>query len=264
MTISTLTNTSSTTHGAIRLELITMDSATVSYMAGEFWVNTPLSKLIFERCLSHAAVASLTEVEIPLVVCIAGMTGSGLSGLGRQLGVRLRRSHHTLILDQPLMTGSQYLLGKIIYSMRLSLSTVVEPVLHLPLTYEEALRLRRYHALIVEDAQDLLHGTKSVVRSNLGALAYLLRMGHFKIVFLTADPIAIGQYSDYLLSADIRVEVLELSTFDLDESFESFVDAICARVGDASKPYGGRYSDVHELTGGKMGSVVRLLREGCV
>jgi hypothetical protein len=89
-------------------------------------------------------------------------------------------------------------------------------------------------------------------------------MGHFKIVFLTADPIAIGQYSDYLLSADIRVEVLELSTFDLDESFESFVDAICARVGDASKPYSGRYSDVHELTGGKMGSVVRLLWEGCV
>lgn len=241
-----------------------MGSSTFSAKAGEFWINTSPSQLIFEQCLSLAASASLPEVESPLVVCIAGMTGSGLSGFGRQLGVRLRRSHRTLILDQLLMTGSQCLLGKIIYSMRLSLSTVAELIRHLPLPYEEALRLRRYHALMVDDAQDLLQGTKSAVRSNLGALTYLLRMGHFKIVYLTADPVAVGQYTDYLQSADVRVEVLQLLAFDHDETFESFVDAILAKVGDASAPYTGRYSDVYELTGGKMGSVVRLLLDGCV
>lgn len=241
-----------------------MDCATFFAMAGEFWISTSPSQLIFEQCLSRATVSGLTEVQTPLVVCIAGMTGSGLSSVGRQLEGRLRRSLRTLTLGEPLMTGSEYLLGRIIYSMRLSLSTVAEPILRLPPAYEEALRLRRYDALIVEDAQDLLNGTKSAVRSNLVALAYLLRMGHFKTVFLMANPVAVGQYMDYLLSANVRVEVLELPAFDFDETFKKFVDAVCARVGGAAAPYSGRYSDVYKLTGGKMGSVVRLLREGSV
>lgn len=239
-----------------------MESVTVSAMAGEFWISTSPSRLIIEQCLSLAALARLTEVESPLVVCIAGMTGSGLSGLGRHLGVRLHRSHRTLMLDESLMTGSQYLLGKVIYSMRLSLSTVAEPILHLPRPYEEALRLRRYHALIVEDAQDLLHGSKSSVRSNLGALRYLLSMGHFKIVYLMTNHVAVGHYSDYLESADIRVEVLEIPAFELDEAFVKFANEVGSRVGDAAAPYSGRYQALYELTGGKMGSIVRLLRDG--
>lgn len=237
---------------------------TTVVMAGEFWIKTGSSREVIEQCLSLAGLASLAENEGPLVVCIAGMSGSGLSGVGRQLGIRLSRSHRTLILDEPLMTGSQYLLGKVIYSMRLSLSTVPEPIVHLPRPYEEALMLRRYHSLVVEDAQDLLHGSKSAVLSNLGALAYLLRKGHFNIVYLTADQVSVGHYSDYLQSGDIRVEVLEIPAFELDEAFVKFVDAVGNRFGDAAAPYSGRYQALYELTGGRMGSIVRLLRDGAL
>jgi hypothetical protein len=233
-------------------------------MAGEFWIKTSPSREVIEQCLSLAGLAGLAENKGPLVVCITGMTGTGLSAVGRQVGLRLSRSYHNLILDEPMMTGSQYLLGKIIYSMRLSLSTVPEPIFHLPRPYEEALVLRHYHSLVVEDAQDLLHGSKSAVRSNLGALAYLLRKGHFKIVYLTADQVAVGHYSDHLQSADIRVEVLEIPAFEFDEAFVRFVDAVGNRLGDAAAPYPGGYQALYELTGGRMGSIVRLLRDGAL